>query len=337
MKILIADDSAVIRVMLEQNLSTEQDFELLPSVSNGRKAVDKARQYMPNLVILDDNMPEMDGIEAAKIIHNELGIPVLMFGENESSASSCSFVLFVKKPNLSSMSSAFFEDFDNKVRKAASKVSFNTVSATTKKTPAASSNISCDGDYAILLVGASTGGPTAVQQVLSGLGNNFPLPILYTQHLDVGDDVSMIKWFQSTCPNLKFSLAKNGDEAKPGHVYMAPANIHMVVDFVNSRGHCILHLSDDPPIRFLKPAVDKTFLSACAFYKEKTLAILLTGMGADGADGCKEIVNCGGCTIVEDESTCAVFGMPKAAIEAGGATYIIRREKIAAKVLSLIK
>lgn len=334
MRILIADDSAVMRIMLEQHLEKDSDITLMPSVSNGRKAVDRARLDKPDLVILDDDMPEMTGIEAANILNDELGVPVLLYSENENVKNSCPFATFIKKPDLSSMSSDFFNEFDKKVKHAAAKVVFSRNMGKTKE-ESHTSHASKLG-FAVLCIGASTGGPTAVQSVLSGLGKNFPLPIIYTQHLDVGDDKGMAAWFESCLPNLKFSIAKDGEEALPGHVYMAPANLHLVIDFINNHDRCVLKLNDDAPVRFLKPAVDKTFFSAAQTYKDRCLAILLTGMGSDGAEGCKEIVGHGGCTIVEDESTCAVFGMPKAAIEAGGATFVLPRGDIAHKVLSLV-
>ena len=190
--------------------------------------------------------------------------------------------------------------------------------------------------FKILCIGASTGGPTAVQTVLKGLGLNFPLPILYVQHIDIGSDLKMVNWFKTTCPNIPMELAKDGQIAQNGHVYMAPADKHLVIDFINKEGKPVLKLSDEPPERFLKPAVNKLFRSAAALYEKQCLAVLLTGMGRDGAEGCKEIVDKGGCTIVEDKSTCAVFGMPAAAIELEAATKILPRVTIAAEILQLI-
>ncbi|MBO4387713.1 MAG: chemotaxis protein CheB, partial [Treponema sp.] len=189
----------------------------------------------------------------------------------------------------------------------------------------------------VLCIGASTGGPSAVSEVLSGLGNNFPLPVLYTQHIEVEADKKLAQWLSSTCKNIPVSIAKDGEEAKSGHVYMAPAETHLVIDYVKSNGTPVLHLSHEEPERFLRPAVNKLFRSAAQFYKKDCLAVLLTGMGMDGADGCKEICANGGWTIVEDKSTCAVFGMPAAAIEAGGAKEVLPRGSIAKRVLELVK
>ncbi|MBR4375197.1 MAG: chemotaxis protein CheB [Treponema sp.] len=190
--------------------------------------------------------------------------------------------------------------------------------------------------FTVLCIGASTGGPSAVQTVLQGLGENFPLPVLYAQHLDVGADEKMAKWFSDTCPNIPVTLAKDGEVAQPGHAYLAPAEKHLVIDRIKN-GLPVMHLSDEPPERFLRPAVNKLFRSAAKFYKTECLAILMTGMGADGAEGCKEIVGAGGYTICEDKSTCKVFGMPAAAIAMDAASKVLPRGEVAPTILKLVK
>jgi two-component system chemotaxis response regulator CheB len=171
--------------------------------------------------------------------------------------------------------------------------------------------------------------------VLSKLGDDFSLPIVYVQHLDVGSDVKMVDWFNSSCPNLVVELAQDGQEAKRGHVYLAPAERHLIVDSISHLGNPVLKLSDEPEERFLRPAVNKLFRSAAKLYGSACLAVLMTGMGRDGADGCQMVVECGGHTIVEDKSTCAVFGMPAAAIEQNAANEILPRDKIARRILVL--
>lgn len=337
MKVLIADDSAIIRAMLEQNLKKEKDIDIVASVSNGRKAVDAAQVNCPDIAICDIDMPEMNGLDATKLL-TKMGIPVVIFSEDigaETRAKAAGAVAFFVKPNLVSFTRNFFEPFIIKLRELCSLK--KTVRTFSKQADSffEKGNSSLP-NFKILCIGASTGGPTAVQEVLSGLGTNFPLPILYVQHIEIGADEKMAGWFDSSCKNIKIALAKDGEEAKPGCVYMAPADKHLIIDFCKSNGNPVLKLSDEPPVRFLRPAVDKLFFSAASFYKRNCLAVLLTGMGRDGADGCKAIVDAGGYTIVEDESTCAVFGMPAAAIEVGGASKVMVRNEIAAEIKKII-
>lgn len=336
MKIIIADDSAIIRAMLEQNLSKESDIEIVASVSSGRKAVDASRLYDPDVVICDSDMPEMDGYEATKIISKELCIPVIFFADDFGAAvkaKNAGAVDFIEKPDLTSISNSFFESVIERIYSVAEK----SISLCDRKRKLNSDFLCKEGLFKVVCIGASTGGPTAVAEVLKGLGNDFPIPILYAQHIEVGADVKMAEWFNDTCHNITVSLAQDGEIAKAGHVYMSPADKHLVIDYVRSDGTPVLKLSDDAPVRFLRPAVDKLFDSAASFYKKSCLAILLTGMGRDGAESCKRLVDAGGYTIVEDESTCAVFGMPAAAIEEGGACKVLPRGKISKEICALVK
>lgn len=345
MNILIVDDSAIIRAILEQNLSKEDDFTIIDSVSTGRKAIDSAQKKAPDVVISDVDMPEMDGLESTKFISSKLKIPVVILSERETDrtkAKNAGAVDFEVKPNLDSYKESFFASLNEKLRKAYSEKNQKNHSGKklfgfhSRSTETESEAVFDVKDFKVLCIGASTGGPTAVADVLTHLGKDFPVPIIYSQHIEVGADGKMAEWFNQTCKNLEIRLAHNGEEAIPGRVYMAPADTHLVIDFVKRNGHPVLKISDAPPWRFLRPSVNVMFNSASSFYRQACLAVLLTGMGRDGAEGCKNIVDAGGYTIVEDESTCAVFGMPKAAIEEGGASEILPRNEISARILKLI-
>lgn len=332
MRIVIADDSAIVRAILEQRLNKENNIEIIDSVSNGRKALDVALRKEVDLVLLDTDMPEMDGYEAAKLLKKE-HIPVIIFAEDKGSELKAAILnagAVVHKPSPNEYTESFYNDLIAKMGQLAARTEH-------KHSHNSSDDSSEDDSFKILCLGASTGGPTAVSEVLQGLGNNFPLPILYAQHIEIGADQKMAAWLNETCKNITVKLADDGEVAKAGTVYMAPADKHIVIDYVKSNGIPVIKLSNDPPVRFLRPAVDKLFFSASSFYGHNLLAVLLTGMGRDGADGCKGIVDKGGYTIVEDESTCAVFGMPAAAIEVGGATEVLPRYEIAGRILKLVK
>ena len=338
-KVLIVDDSAIARGIFEKAFNNTQKFQVVGMVSNGRKAVDFCKENEVHLVVTDYDMPEMNGIEETRILAKELGKPVCIYSEDNSiktDALEAGAMLFQIKPSFSSFSSQDMVLFIKKIEDSIK----NENIAIPASEPAQAKEIKTkhfpSHSFKILCIGASTGGPTAVQTVLKGLGSNFPLPILYVQHIDIGSDLKMVNWFKTTCPNIPMELAKDGQIAQNGHVYMAPADKHLVIDFINKEGKPVLKLSDEPPERFLKPAVNKLFRSAAALYEKQCLAVLLTGMGRDGAEGCKEIVDKGGCTIVEDKSTCVVFGMPAAAIELEAATKILPRGTIAAEILQLI-
>ncbi len=341
LRVLIVDDSAITRGLFEKAFK-RNNYEIAGMVSNGRKAVDFCRVNNVDAVISDYDMPEMNGIEAAKLIINEYRIPVVIYSDDASIKANvlAEGAAFERKPDLSSFDEMVLKDFTNRVRDSVLKLIENAKSSSNKTVDFDSAEndsfFDTENKFKVLCIGASTGGPTAVQEVLAGLGNNFPLPVLYTQHIDVGADEKMVRWFNQVCPNVPMSLAHDGQIALPGHAYMAPAEKHLVIDYVKN-DKPVLKLSDEPPERFLRPAVNKLFRSAALHYKKSCLALLLTGMGQDGAEGCKAIIDAGGFTICEDESTCTVFGMPLAAIEMRAASRVLPRDLIARAVVKMTR
>ncbi len=339
-RILIADDSAITRGLFEKAF-VKNNFEIAGMVSNGRKAVDFCREVKVDAVISDYDMPEMNGVEAANILVHEMGIPVVIYSDDAKIKSDvlAAGASFEKKPSLQSFDETSIKFFTNKIRTIVEKSMPKGGFATHHKdsdSDALDDIILPGEDFKVLCIGASTGGPTAVEEVLNDLGENFPLPVLYTQHIDVGADAKMVRWFNQVCPNVPMSIPKDGEIAQPGHAYMAPAEKHLIIDYIKN-DLPVLKLSDEPPERFLRPAVNKLFRSAAKHYKKACLALLLTGMGQDGAAGCKEIINAGGYTICEAESTCTVFGMPAAAIELGAASRVLPRGNIGRAVLQMLK
>lgn len=340
-RVLIVDDSAITRGLFEKAF-IRNNFEIAGMVSNGRKAVDFCREVKVDAVISDYDMPEMNGIDAAKILINDFEIPVVIYSDDMSIKSDvlATGAFFEKKPSLQTFDETSLRFFTDRVRSAIENaISSNGKACYSKRTEndLNEKDIVFPGEeFKVLCIGASTGGPTAVQEVLAGLGEKFPLPILYTQHIDVGADEKMVRWFNQVCPNVPMLLAKDGQVAQPGHAYMAPAEKHLIIDYIKN-DLPVLKLSDEPPERFLRPAVNKLFRSAAKHYKNTCLALLLTGMGQDGAEGCKEIINAGGYTICEAESTCTVFGMPSAAIEMGAASRVLPRGNIARAVVKMTR
>lgn len=330
MKILIADDSAVIRTMVEHNLKNFGNYEIVCSTSNGVKALEGAHQYHPDLIISDYDMPLMNGLELCARIQTELKIPVVIMAEDitiKDQAYAKGARLFIQKPKLSTMTNDFWKDFAAEIEGL--HITEVSLSICENKT------LSFENPK-LLVIGSSTGGPNCIVEVAKGLGNNFPIPVLLVQHIEVGADEKMVNWFNSVCENIEFKLAKDGEKALPGKIYMAPADVHLEIDAVDSDGLPILNLSHAPEERFLRPAVNVLFRSAAKFYKNHLLAVLLTGMGRDGAEGCKTIIENGGYTIVEDKSTCVVFGMPAAAIEEGAAKEVLPRTQIPQRVLNIL-
>ena len=325
MRVMLVDSSAVVRTILDQNLTKFDGIQIVGSVSNCQKILSLLKTEKPDIIICGTDTNDQNEKQALDSICNEIKIPVVLLGEPPFFSK---LLDTIEKPNLKDYSQSFFDSLVEKLSALCAK----------QKKPAAPllQPQQNKETYSVLCIGASTGGPTAVNEVLCGLGNNFPLPVLYTQHIDINSDKELAEWLNSVCPNINVKLAQDGETAKPGTVYMAPAEKHLIISYVNKDLLPVLKLSDEEPERYLRPAVNKLFKSAAQNYKNHTLAILLTGMGADGADGCKSICEKGGWTIVEDKSTCAVFGMPAAAIEAGAAKEVLPRNMIAKRILEMV-
>ncbi len=338
-KVLLVDDSAIVRAMVSQVMENDGRFCLVGTAENGSKAITQNEILKPDLIVMDINMPIMDGIEASKRIL-EKSHPAIIAYTTEDSADIAFKCLeagaleVIKKPNLSLMSSEEIKKFCDRLAVIAEKHTAGQASSS-KKIQVKKSSVKTEteterkkDDYDILFIGASTGGPSAIQTVLKGLGENFPLPILVTQHIDTGFDLQFTKWLSATT-DLPVSLAENGIRPKAGHVYVAAADHHLVLQRRRGSDEFTLLLNDDPPLHFLKPAVDKMFVSAALCCKNRALALLLTGMGRDGADGCLAIKREGGFTICQSEKTCVVYGMPRAAVECGAASLVADLEQIA--------
>lgn len=333
-KVLIVDDSAVIRTMVKQILLRSSEIEVVGEAGDGEKAVHEARILKPDVIIMDINMPTMDGLEATKQIMKNTPTAILMFTTEDVArvgyrALEYGAVDIIPKPDLSKVTSVFYSFFLTKIISVAGAKTRSSPAVKKYEIPHTSSN------YEVFCIGASTGGPVAVQKVLKGLSANFPVPILIAQHIDKSFDFHYASWLSETS-GIPVKLANDGESPVPGQAYVAPADKHMIVEKSGSDGKAVLRLTLDPPVHFLRPAVDKLFFSASEVYGKKCIAVLLTGMGKDGAEGCRIIKLSGGYTIAESEETCVVFGMPKAAIDAGAITEIVDLHDICTRVSSII-
>jgi two-component system chemotaxis response regulator CheB len=330
MKVLLVDDSALIRNILS-DLLHRIDNILLEEASNGRVAFEKNLVFKPDLIIMDINMPVMDGLDATARIMQSRAVPIIILS-NEIDAYN-SFKAFdngafdvIKKPDLYALNDPeFVALFIERVGLIA-KVKF------TKNEPHSSDGANPHGlkaQFQIMVIGASAGGPLAVKEVLSRLPANFPLGIVVVQHLEAGFEKGYADWLGSET-KVKVTVAENNHEVKAGNVFIAPAGKHVVVKGLH------LGLYDGPKVLNQKPSINVLFDSAAIHYGERSLGLLLTGMGSDGAKGCLNILQHGGYTIIQDPASCAVYGMPKAAIELQAATKIIPLNKIAPFILRLV-
>lgn len=351
-RILIADDSAVVRSMLSNVLSNDKRFEIVGMAENGKNAVEQCRQVSPDIVVMDINMPIMNGIEAIARIQEFSNAAIVAFTTEDAAdvgyrCIEAGAIDIIQKPNLATMNRQIIENFCDKLYIMAEAYRTNgpdnsklrkilygksiTEELLTKSSPA--ENINKTSSFSIVAIGASTGGPAAIQYLLKNIGTDFPVPIVITQHIDKMFDTQFINWLRETT-GCKVVTAENGKELRPGFVYIAPAGYHLCFKR-NSNRKIETVLEDSEEIHFLKPAIDKMFKSCAQVTGGKTLAVLLTGMGSDGAEGLLDIYKAGGFTIAQSEKTCVIFGMPKAAIELNAVKKVEDLQKIPITIRSM--
>lgn len=340
-RVLVVDDSAVIRTLLKRSLAKDPRIEIVGEAYDGQGAIEQNRLLKPDVITMDIYMPVMDGIEATKRIMQEQPAAIMIFSTEDSArmgyaALEAGAVDMLKKPDLTHFSPDFYRSFIERIvavterghkspvfaKRTGGTSAFSkpaeTVSARREVAPAVTAPV---GGKDLLVIGASTGGPVAVQNVLAKIGRDFPYPILITQHIDSAFDKHYASWLADTT-GMNVTLAQNNSVVVPGTVYIAPANFHLVVSGRTAAGY-VTKLVDEPPLNFLRPAVDYLFTAAAKVAGSRCIAVLLTGMGRDGANGCVDIYKSGGYTIAEAEETCVVFGMPKAAIDLGAASSVL--------------
>lgn len=330
-KVIFADSSAVIRSIEKQIILSDADFEFLTSVGDGFSLLEKCNSLHPDLVVCSSDIPELKKT-IRKIKLNAKQIVILKEHTREEN-------LFLgipemEKPNFISMSPQKNGDFIDALKKIYHEYGKHKQGNITRVSRLSSCTSVKLRPFKVLLIGVSTGGPKSVQLLLESLGKDFPLPILITQHIDTTFDRNMVSWLNKTI-NLPVCLAENNTALEKGHVYFAPADCHLTLKA--SDNNIFINLDKSAPVNFLRPAVDKMFTSASEIFQDSCLAVLLTGMGTDGTIGCSRIKKVGGYTIGESEETCVVFGMPKAAFDAGVIDEMLPLYEIGKRVKSLVQ
>ncbi len=336
-RVLLVDDSALMRHVLRELIEASGDITVAGEANNGLSGCEKNQELHPDLVVMDIDMPVLNGVDATARIMRELPVPILVFSASaESPAGFAALEAGARdvllKPDIDTLNDdAFRAGFYQRVRAlAGARTMGGGVRA--QASAAFSSGLSGSapaGKIRAVVIGASTGGPVAVRSLLSALPADFPVGVALVQHLEDGFDAGYVHWLGEAC-QLRVRLA--GEAAltlEPGTVTVAPVNRHLIVR------NGMLALDDGPKVGNQKPAVDMLFKTAATCYGNSLLGILLTGMGRDGADGCKAIISAGGRTLVQDKETSAIFGMPKAAIELGAATEVLPLQDLAPRLVAL--
>lgn len=334
-EVLLVDDSAVIRGMISRGLQGDPAIRVIGSASDGQNALAMLDALAPHVIVLDVEMPVMNGLEALpKILAKRPGTTVIMASALTRRHAGMSLKAlqlgaadYVPKPDAAEGQAAltkFFDELRTKIKALSrSKIAREGSSRAQVRAPTTLKKLKPKA----VAVGCSTGGPPALQNICARLKGKLTTPLFITQHMPATFTAMLAEQLGQICAAPAFEGA-DGMSVQAGSIYVAPGGRHMVAERMGAR--VAIRLSDAPPENYCRPAVDPMLRSLAKVYGSDLLTVILTGMGRDGADGCVVVADSGGHVITQDEASSVVFGMPGAAFKTGRALAQLSLDEIGA-------
>lgn len=346
-KVLIVEDTLVTRKLLEGLVRSDDRFELLGIAENGKLACEFVNIFTPDVISMDILMPVLNGVEATRRIMEENPVPIVIVSSFYQSSEVEMAIRILEAgavtilprpygpghPKYSSSARQYLNMLHamSEVRVVRRKMRENSKSLPDLKRPEQQiPNIVINQEFKVLAIGASAGGPEGLMEILSGLPSDFPLPVLIVQHIDSHFADGFVSWL-NTKSKLPVKIAVNGEKLLPGYVYFPPGDQHLMV---NDGGGIIT--AKEPYSGGLRPSVAMLFKSVTKVYGKSTIAVLLSGMGKDGALELKQLFDMGAFTIAQEESSCLVYGMPGEAVRIGAACKILTPKNILSEIINII-
>ena len=344
-KVLIVDDSASMRLFLEQIFAADLEIEVVGAAQNGEEALTAVERLAPDVITMDIYMPKLNGLEATRRIMEAHPTPIIILSGNldpqeiitSFKAMEAGALVSLPKPH-----GAGHPDHKREVGSLVRTVKLMSEIKVVKRWPRTSKSLpslqirevigkEAPEQLQVVAIGASTGGPVVIQAILSGLGENFPLPILIVQHMASGFVHGFAEWL-ALSSRLPVHVASRNEHILPGHVYVAPDGFQMLLETGNR-----IKLSGEPPVNGLRPSVSSLFRSVADVCGKNAAGVLLTGMGTDGAAELLLLKRKGAVTIAQDEASSVIYGMPAEAARIGAATYKLSPDKIASTLEGLVR
>ena len=361
---LVVDDSGFFRRRIKEMLDADPAIEVVGEAGNGQEAIAQVEALRPDVVTMDIEMPVMDGIQAVRKIMQQRPTPVLMFSSLTYDGARATLdaleagaLDFLPKrfADISTDAEQAKKELQNRVRTLGRRAGMAMRSAAPRPAPArptapepgrptrpapatgaqpvaptpeVGSAVRAT-DFDLVIIGASTGGPAALQKVLTKLPGNFPVPILLIQHMPANFTAAFADRVNELC-DLEVTEAKDGDVLRPGRVLLAPGGKQLGVR--RSGGLLAVHTFEASPDQFYRPSVDIAFTEASRACGRRVLGIVLTGMGADGAQGAKLLKQAGAKVWAQDEATSVIYGMPAAVARAGLADRVLALDAVAVEL-----
>lgn len=340
-RVLLADDSGLMRLLVSDILKSDKEIEVIATASNGKDAVEKTILHKPDVVVMDMNMGEYDGLYGIEKIMKNQPTPIIIL----SAVGNTDFPIIEKGLKLGAI------DYVNKPAQNNTKVKEVELELIQKIKIASTANIEIGKvinevkinsnahtfvnlNYDVVVIGSSTGGPGAIENLLKNLPDNMAVPVLIAQHMPSNFVPSFAARLNELSP-LKISMARRGDLLKPGCVLIVPGSRNSVVK-INDSGEVEIDFVSKTFKEFNYPSVDCLMLSVAEVFGDRAIGVILTGMGKDGAEGMKLIKEKGGYTIAQNQETCIVYGMPKEVVDNGNALAIVPINEIGGFIVSCL-
>ncbi len=339
-RVLLVDDSGFMRLVVSDMINSSPDIMVLDTAENGLEAVQKTKSLLPDVVLLDMTMKDYDGLYAVKNIMKDTPTPIIILSSLGNTqpdlvfeALDCGAYDFVNKPTgvLGSKIRDLEQHLFGKLRNAARVDVSNLKQKASKK-----NNLQHTFDaslYDIISIGSSTGGTGALEHILTHMPENLPIPVVIAQHMPQDFIHSFAERLNGILP-FEVSVAVEGNALQQNNVYLIPCDVNMGV--AKRRDKIVFQVFNEDFKEYNHPSVDCLMQSVARTYQAKSIGVLLTGMGCDGAIGIKEIFDQKGYTIAQDEASCIVFGMPKAAIETGGVRTVLSLKQMPSFLVSML-
>jgi len=333
-RVLVVDDSAFYRKRITESLHRDPEIEVVASVGDGVAALREVHRLKPDVVTMDVEMPVMDGITATRRIMSALPTPILMFSAMTHEGARATLdaldagaVDFLPKlPENGGRGESGSQVLQQRVLTLAHRgQQRRKLSVVSPPARVKTAGIIRRGHYHLVAIGASTGGPVAIQKLLMSLPAEFPLPILLVVHMPASFTPAYAERLDSQC-NIKVKEAADGDRLSPGQACLAPGGKQMVLERQGS--DTLLRIKEAGPEQIYKPSVDVTLGSAARLYPDRVLSIILTGMGADGKQAARLLKKGGSTVWSQDEASCVVYGMPQAVEKAGLSDQVLALDDI---------
>ncbi|MBD2353341.1 chemotaxis response regulator protein-glutamate methylesterase [Tolypothrix sp. FACHB-123] len=344
-RVLVVDDAVVVRSRVSKILAEDPELEVVGVAANGRIALAKIPRLHPDVIVLDVEMPEMDGLQTLAAIRELYPkLPTIMFSTSTYTGAIATLEAlslgasdYATKPsNLGNVEASIQHIRAELIPKIkVFGVGTNLFSPGTTITNSIFSAVSKSREQVdVVAIGVSTGGPNALAKILPALPADLPVPVLIVQHMPPMFTKLLAQRLDSQC-QIHVHEAVSGAIIEPGQAWIAPGDFHMVVH----RQDDIVRLGTNqaPPKNSCRPSVDILFESVAKVYSKKAIAVILTGMGQDGLDGCKCIREAGGQILAQDKATSVVWGMPSFVVNAGLANEVLPLELIAGKIIDRVR